>query len=77
MQEIKQRKYWIDYLKAVAIYLVILGHLPDELHIKWAIYLFHMPLFFIISGFLYKPRKAKDEIKKLFSNFFYLICSMD
>lgn len=47
----RERKYWIDYLKAIAIYLVILGHLPDELHIKWGIYLFHMPLFFIISGY--------------------------
>ncbi len=28
----RERKYWIDYLKAIAIYLVILGHLPDELH---------------------------------------------
>ena len=61
----RERKYWIDYLKAIAIYLVILGHLPDELHIKWGIYLFHMPLFFIISGYLYKPRKVKDEIKKV------------
>lgn len=34
----RERKYWIDYLKAIAIYLVILGHLPDELHIKWSIY---------------------------------------
>ena len=40
----RERKYWIDYLKVIAIYLVILGHLPDELHIKWGIYLFHMPL---------------------------------
>lgn len=66
----RERKYWIDYLKAIAIYLVILGHLPDELHIKWGIYLFHMPLFFIISGYLYKPRKVKDEIKKVITQLF-------
>lgn len=66
----RERKCWIDYLKAIAIYLVILGHLPDELHIKWGIYLFHMPLFFIISGYLYKPRKVKDEIKKVITQLF-------
>lgn len=29
-----------------------------------------MPLFFIISGYLYKPRKANDEIKKVFTQLF-------
>ncbi len=56
---------WIDLTKGVAIALVVLGHcwiglhsaglIPDE-HlfetIRRGIYLFHMPLFFIVSGML-------------------------
>lgn len=46
---------WIDYLKTLGIVLVVAGHthLPSEQH-RW-IYSFHMPLFFLISGFLLTP----------------------
>ena len=46
---------WVDHLKALGILLVVAGHcaLPDEQH-QW-IYAFHMPLFFLISGFLIAP----------------------
>lgn len=60
-----ERIHWVDWLKTIAIYIVILGHLPDALNIKWGIYLFHMPLFFMISGYLYKPRLLKEEINKI------------
>jgi len=46
---------WIDHLKALGIFLVVAGHcgLSNEQH-RW-IYAFHMPLFFMISGFLLSP----------------------
>lgn len=44
--------YWIDTLKVLGIYLVVLGHLPVPEYVSTAIYAFHMPLFFFISGFL-------------------------
>jgi acyltransferase len=46
---------WIDHLKALGIFLVVVGHtaLPETVH-RW-IYAFHMPLFFMISGFLISP----------------------
>lgn len=49
------RYHWIDYLKSLGIFLVVAGHtaLPDTQH-RW-IYAFHMPLFFMISGFLVSP----------------------
>lgn len=62
---------WVDWLKAFLIFLVILGHLPDELHIKWFIYLFHMPAFFIISGYLYRPRAIKEEMRKIVSQLLF------
>ncbi len=56
---------WIDWAKAVGIYLVVLGHMP-VLYGKIYIYMFHMPFFFIISGFLFKPRPFQDECIKSF-----------
>lgn len=54
------RLEWIDFARAVGIFLVILGHceIPNEL--KQRIYLFHMPLFFIISGLLWNVERNKD-----------------
>lgn len=48
---------WVDYAKAIGIVLVYIGHtgIPEE--IKNRIYLFHMPLFFLISGFLWNQDK--------------------
>lgn len=52
MDLIKKRILWADYAKFVAIYLVVLGHadLPSG-DFRNFIYLFHLPLFFLISGY--------------------------
>lgn len=53
------RYYSLDYARAIAIILVVIGHYWPPLVPKWyaiihdAIYSFHMPLFLAISGFLY------------------------
>ena len=48
--------FWVDLLKAIAIFLVTAGHVSGILNFAsfWhgLIYSFHMPLFFAISGFL-------------------------
>lgn len=47
----KKRILWIDIAKAIAILLMVVGHtsIPNVLsNFIWA---FHMPLFFIASGF--------------------------
>lgn len=50
----KDRFVFIDWLKTVGIFLVVVGHMPmgDNMFRNW-IYSFHMPLFFFVSGFLY------------------------
>lgn len=50
---------WIDFARALGIFLVILGHseIPNELEQR--IYMFHMPLFFIISGLLWNVDRNK------------------
>ena len=48
----------IDILKAVGIICVLIGHLYAPLPIKVFIYSFHMPLFFLISGFFLKTDRS-------------------
>jgi fucose 4-O-acetylase-like acetyltransferase len=45
---------WIDTLKGIGILTVVAGHIfPNS--IARYLFLFHMPLFFFIGGFLFKP----------------------
>lgn len=48
---------WADIAKGIGIFLMVMGHssLPEPLH-NW-IYSFHMPFFFILSGFFFKSDK--------------------
>ena len=46
---------YIDTSKAIAIFLVILGHVVDVgTPMKTGLYTFHMPLFFMLTGMTYK-----------------------
>lgn len=55
------RQKWIDATKGFGILLVILGHTfnINSLLCK-VIYSFHMPMFFIISGFLFNSKKYSN-----------------
>lgn len=48
----KERNYTIDIIKAIGIVCMVMGHC--ECPIKHFIYLFHMAIFFIASGYCYK-----------------------
>ncbi len=52
----------IDIVKGILIILVIIGHLPTSL--REYIYQFHMPAFFIVSGF-FLPSPAKLNLQHL------------
>lgn len=61
----QNRIIWIDLLKGLGIVLLILGHtpnIPESVHSF--IYSFHMPLFFLISGFLWNDINLKITISK-------------
>lgn len=49
----------IDIAKGIGMLLVVWAHILVEGPINWFIYVFHMPLFFYISGMLYTPEKYK------------------
>ena len=73
---VRKREVWVDDVKVIACVLVVLGHffqsmtkaniLPENDLYQWfntTIYYFHVPLFFICSGYLYqKYSKVSDFI---------------
>ena len=70
----KERDYFFDNLKAVLIFLVVLGHFLLPIHgksvlviIKRLIYVFHMPLFVFVSGYFSKKiyKDGQYNFKKI------------
>ena len=59
----RNREVWIDVLKGIAIILVVIGHNANET-IESFIFCFHMPLFFMISGYLFSPKPAKKYLTR-------------
>lgn len=66
-----------DILKGIAIFFVLLGHAiiyyPINLHeVYWCKFLFefvssvHLSLFFLVSGFLYRPISNKGGVWQLY-----------
>ena len=62
--EIKsQRNLHIDIMKGIGIMLVVFAHTYSN---SWAIYLFHMPLFFMLSGAVLVYAKHNYSYKRRF-----------
>ena len=60
-----KRNGYIDWLKGLAIFLVVYGHCWQRSDTMfWFIYRFHMPLFFCISGYLFSAKKEFREFLK-------------
>lgn len=63
----QNRDITFDMMKGIGIILVIIGHLAHGF--GWlvpAIYTFHMPLFFILSGYFYKEKKITELLHRDF-----------
>lgn len=73
----EDRKEWIDISRGIAIVLVIIGHSLQSINLisgydpnpllDRIIYSFHMPFFFLLSGYLFKQRA---KLEKSLSNIF-------
>jgi acyltransferase len=71
----KKRVEWIDTVKAIGIFLVFYGHYIEIIATDYGsaagvaqfkfIYSFHIPLFFILSGFFFK--ESDDKLNKVTS----------
>ena len=77
MEKLKKRYYLLDNLKVILIFFVVFGHVIEYyindnsilMTLYIFIYIFHMPLFIFISGYLSKnfykmKRKAIRNLKK-------------
>lgn len=78
---VKTREKWVDDVKVIACILVVLGHffqsmtkaniLPENDLYEWfetTIYYFHVPLFFICSGYLYQKYSRVNSVDGWFRN---------
>jgi len=52
------RLEWIDVARGIGIIVVVAGHVWTRGPLRDAVYSFHMPLFFLLSGFLSRPQPA-------------------
>ena len=78
---VKTREKWVDDVKVIACILVVLGHffqsmvkasitLDSDLY-EWfitTIYYFHVPLFFICSGYLYQKYSKVNSVDSWYRN---------
>lgn len=72
-KKVKKREEWLDALRALAMCLVVFGH---QYHGNTAFFVFtspiKMPLFFILSGYLFSP-KGYNTIDFFLNLFFRLV----
>lgn len=73
----KEKYVWVDRVKLLACLLVVLGHflsgliladiIENNIFLEWfskTIYYFHVPLFFICSGYLYQNSSKVTNFKE-------------
>ncbi len=62
----KKRIDWLDVSKAIAVILMVIGHTPQLAPgVRTLIFSFHMPLFFILSGYTFRiPADSMMFFKK-------------
>jgi len=56
----KNRNVVVDIAKGIGIIAVVWGHLGTVCPIKNEIYIYHMPLFFMLSGFCFHIQRNED-----------------
>lgn len=74
----KQRNLSVDIMKGIAILCVVMGHLNIPSIFNQQISSFHIPLFFIVGGFFYKPvyeykNKFSKDFKRLLIPYFVVM----
>ena len=68
----KKRVAYIDIAKAIGMILVILGHMDIPGNLYNYLFSFHMPLFIILSGFVFNQEKIWKQVKSLLITFLSL-----
>ena len=64
----EKRILFLDYARSIALFLVVFAHLYSvDSKVKLYIYAFHMPFFFLASGYLHKKEKSLIPLVKKLS----------
>ena len=68
-QKVRKRKEWVDFLRGIAMLMVIWGHVDKTNHLFFVVTSpFKIPLFFAITGYIFKDRdgNVKEFLYKQF-----------
>ena len=60
------RLEWVDVARGIGIVAVVLGHVWTRGPLRDAVYSFHMPLFFLLSGMLSRPQPVLRFARRQF-----------
>jgi fucose 4-O-acetylase-like acetyltransferase len=61
---LSKKHQWIDIVKGIGILSIVIGHITDGA-LREILFLFHVLLFFFLSGYLFKqPQQLKNFIVK-------------
>ena len=74
-RENRTRLRWLDAARGLAMLLVMIGHtVPGNETVIGALYTFHLPLFFVISGYASRPvHDWRSFVRRHVHSFFRLI----
>lgn len=67
-KQLLTRISWVDVCRGIGIILVLFGHAIDAEKNRILIYAFHMPLFFFLSGVVFKPIHDKSFLSVVYKN---------
>ena len=62
------RNISFDIMKGIGIVAVIIGHSSIPVSLRNFIFTWHMPMFFMISGYFYRPNSVVVSLKKNFKS---------
>lgn len=74
----RKRLEWPDIIKALSIISIIIGHTGIK-YICSLVQLFHVPIFFFISGYFFKKVQLRSHVKKNFKRTivpYLLVCAV-
>lgn len=60
-----KRQIWVDVLKGFGIIAVVLGHITYNQLLVRTIFMFHMPLFFLVGGWLHNADMPQRDYLKM------------
>jgi fucose 4-O-acetylase-like acetyltransferase len=79
-----QRHEWVDAARGIGIIAVVIGHVWTRGVAHNITYSFHMPLFFLLSGYLFRPKPPITFARRLLASqglsyiaFLALVVAMD